>query len=81
MTALEKIRTSVVNRYRQDPHIHIDVSVSRPKVSLQNRPATITAVYPHVFRIEETDGTAVRAYTLQYADLLTKKIRIAEIPV
>ncbi len=35
------------------PYIHINISISNPKVTLNNVPVIIKGVYPHIFQIED----------------------------
>ena len=59
MNSLDIIRTNIQKLYEIDPHIHINVSLSKPKVLLENQPVVITGVYPHIFQIEErSSGSA-----------------------
>ncbi len=75
MTALDAIRFRVQKRFNTNPNIHISVSLNRPKVNVSYQEARISGVYPHIFQIEAQG----KRYTLQYADILTKNIFIAEL--
>lgn len=77
MTALEEIRYRVQKQYRTNPKIHINVSTKLWKTAVENQEARIIGVYPNIFRVE-VQG---KGYTLQYADLLTKDIRIREVEI
>lgn len=79
MTALETIKSRIKNLYETNPDIHINISVTHPKISLRNDPVTIKGVYPHVFRIEEVSSGVPKCHTLQYTDVLTKQIEIIEL--
>lgn len=79
MTALETIKNQIKNLYETNPDIHINISVTHPKINFQNDPVTIKGVYPHVFRIEEVSSGVPKCHTLQYTDVLTKQIEIIEL--
>ena len=79
MTALEKIKNDIKRLYDANPDIHINISITHPRVCLKNDPVTIKGVYRHVFRIEETSGGVPKCHTLQYTDVLTKQIEITEL--
>ncbi|MBQ8762779.1 MAG: hypothetical protein IJZ07_01585 [Clostridia bacterium] len=79
MTALETIKSRIKNLYETNSDIHINISVTHPKISLRNDPVTIKGVYPHVFRIEEVSSGVPKCHTLQYTDVLTKQIEIIEL--
>lgn len=79
LTALDMIKNKVKRLYETNPTIHISVSLSHPRLNLQDDPAVIKAVYPHVFRIEERSGGIPQCHIIQYADLLTNQIRIREL--
>ena len=79
MNEIQQIRQRILERYRHDPKIRINVSIAKPKRHLNNVPVEITGVYSNIFQIEEvTDGQA-RRHTLQYADVLTHNIEILDI--
>ncbi len=79
MTAIEKVRADIARLGKRSPNVHLDVSISNPKLSLQNTKAKIVGVYPHVFRIEENVTGEAKCHTLQYTDVLTGNIRILEL--
>ncbi len=57
----------------------MDVSLSRPRLVLKDAPAKILGVYPHIFQIEECSTGKIRRHILQYSDILTRQIIIAEL--
>lgn len=79
MNSLDIIRTNIQKLYEIDPHIHINVSLSKPKVLLENQPVVITGVYPHIFQIEERSSGFRKTYSLQYTEVLLKHIEIIEL--
>lgn len=79
MGTLDSIKKRIKHLYETNPHIHVNISRSHPKLELQNDPAVITGVYPHVFRIEEYSTGEAQSHTLQYTDIFTKQLEIVEI--
>ena len=75
---LQEIRRRIAERYGSDPCIHINVSLRRPKLHLNNVPVEITGVYPHIFQVEETSSGRPRRHALQYTDVLTHNIEILD---
>lgn len=75
MSALDEIRRSIEQQYRLDPNIHISVSMTRPRIKIDNQQATITGVYPNFFQIEAQG----KSYMHKYVDILMKNVRINEI--
>ena len=55
MSALDEIRRSIEQQYRLDPNIHISVSMTRPRIKIDNQQATITGVYPIFFRLKHKE--------------------------
>ena len=79
MNEIQQIRQRILERYRHDPKIRINVSIAKPRLHLNNVPVEITGVYANIFQIEEvTDGQA-RRHTLQYTDVLTHNIEILDL--
>ena len=79
MSQLDKIRNQVKDLYKKNPKIHMDVSLSSPKLILENAEATIKGVYPHIFQIEEMSEGKARRHSLQYSDIHTRHIVIREL--
>ncbi len=79
MSPLETIREKIKHLYHTDPHVHLDVSIPSPKLHLKNTAATITAMYPHIFQIEECTSGTPKRHSLQYTDVLTRNIVILEL--
>ena len=50
MNPLETIREKMKRLKDKDPNIHVNVTISRPKIRLDNTPAQILDIYPNVFR-------------------------------
>ncbi len=81
MTSLDAIRAEIKRLYETNPNIHMNVSMINPRVTLSNEPVIIKGVYPHIFQIEEHSGGTPKNYIIQYADVLTGHIEIAELRI
>ncbi len=79
MNSIESIRNKVRKLYETDPHIHVNIKMSHPKINAENRPAEIKGVYPHIFRLEENDSGHTRIHSVQYTDILIGNISISEL--
>lgn len=79
MNEIQQIRQRILERYRHDPKIHINVSIAKPRLRLNYVPVKITGVYTNIFQIEETTDGQVRRHTMQYADVLTHNIEILDL--
>ncbi len=79
MTELNIIRSKIAHLFDTNPNIHINVSISRPKVSLQKVEAKITGVYPYLFQITENSTGVPKSHTIQYVEVLTQKVSIVEL--
>ncbi len=75
MAAIDWIKLRVQQLYQDNPDIHIDVSMNRPRIKIVNQEAKIIGIYKNVFQIE-TQG---QHHTLLYSDILIKRVRIAEL--
>jgi len=80
ITQLKQIRQHLLRLFQSNPHIRINVSLQKPKLSLCNVPVKIVGVYPHIFQIEETSSEGGKRYTLQYTDILLHNIEILDAP-
>ena len=79
MNALDAIKARIRDLYQTNPAIHINVSITKPKIQLRNEPVIIKGVYPHIFQIEEQSSGLPKMHTLQYADVLMHRIDILEL--
>lgn len=79
MHSLQEIKARIQQRFQTDPNIHVNISLQRPRLQLQNVEAKITGVYAHIFQIEEASSGQCRRHTLQYADVLLHSIDILEL--
>ena len=75
MADINEIKLRIQQLYQDNPNIHIDVSMNRPRINIVNQEATIKGIYKNVFLIE-TQG---QRQTLLYSDILIKRVRIAEL--
>ena len=76
---LQQIRQRILERYRSDPNIRINVSLRQPRLHLNNVPVKITGVYRHIFQVEEDSSGQSKRHALQYADVLTHDIELLDI--
>ena len=79
MNEIQQIRQRILERYRRDPKIRINVSIAKPRLHLNDVPVEIMGVYANIFQIEEVTGGQARRHTLQYADVLTHNIEILDL--
>ncbi len=79
MTELNLIKNKITRLYETNPDIHMNISISAPKISLTNAKATIIEVYPNLFRIKESSTGIDRTHIIPYTDILTKHIQISEL--
>ena len=80
MNSFNLIKKGILTLYKTNPNIHVNVTISNPKVNLKNRSAVIKGVYPHVFQIEDRNGNSVNCHTVSYIDVLTGNVEILELP-
>lgn len=73
---VEKVRQLIRHRFKTNPKMRINVSLTQPKLHLQDVEVTITGVFSHLFQIEECDSGRPLRHTLQYADVLLHHIEI-----
>lgn len=75
---LQQIRQRISERYLSDPNIRINVSLRQPRLHLNNVPVKITAVYRHIFQVEEVSPGPPKRHALQYTDVLTHDIELLD---
>lgn len=79
MNSLDIIKAKIQKLYKTNPNIHINVSITNPKLNLKNEPVVIKAIYPHIFQIEEKSSGLPKTHILQYTDVLQHYIDIIEL--
>ena len=79
MTTFDVIKSKLKTLYESNPNIHMNVSISRPKLCLKNEPVILKGVYSHIFQIEEHSCGFPKYHTVQYAEVMTKEIEILEL--
>ena len=79
MNSLTAIKQSVTHLYKTHPHIHVNVSLTQPKIQLKNHPVTITGVYPNIFRVEDRTGDSTSTHIVQYVELMMGHVEIKEL--
>ncbi len=75
----ERTRKQIEKLYKTNPEIHVNVSLSKPKLVLKNAAAKIVGVYLHIFYIEENSTGRVRRHAIRYADVMPSGIEILEL--
>ena len=70
---LEQIRQRILERYRSDPNIRVNVSLRQPKLHLNDVPVKITGVYRHIFQVEEDSPGQTQRHARQFTDVLTRR--------
>ena len=76
---IETIKSDIYRLFKTNPHIHVNVIMRHPKVSVQNEPAVIKGVYPNIFQIEEMENGYARCHSVQYNDVLIGRVEILEL--
>lgn len=79
MNSLTAIKQSVNHLYKTHPHVHVNVSLTQPKVHLKNHPVTITGVYPNIFQLEDRTGDSPSTHIVQYVELMMGHVEIKEL--
>ncbi len=75
----EKIRNQIKKLYQKNLIIHINLSQTRPKISLKHTEAKIIGIYLHFFRIEIPLHNKTEYYSIRYADIISNQIYIEEL--
>lgn len=79
MNSVDIIRNKLMELYRKNPHIHINLSTTYQKGNLKNGQYVIIGVYPHIFQIEEQSSRTPKRYTFQYTDVMLRNVEILEL--
>lgn len=79
MASLDIIKSRIKYLYENNPDVHINISITYPKVNMEDEPAKIIGVYKNVFRIEENSCGTPKQHTLQYTDVFVNKVEIREL--
>ncbi len=75
----EQMRKKIKKLYETNPEIHLDISLTKPKLILKNAKAKIVGVYLHIFCIEEDSGRQTKRYSIRYADVMPGHIDVLEL--
>ena len=78
ISCMQQIRQRIQQQYRENPNVHVNVSLAHPRLRLKNVEATIIGAYAHIFQLEENQTGQKRRHTLQYADVLLHHIDILD---
>ena len=79
MNSLTAIKQGINYLYKAHPHVHVNVSLTQPKVHLKNHPVTITGVYPNIFQLEDRTGDSPSTHIVQYVELMMGHVEIKEL--
>ncbi len=79
MLTVDKIKAELKKMKEEDPSIHMDVYLTRPRLNVTNVEAVLVGTYAHIFQIEERSSGELKRHTLQYSDVLTGRIVIREL--
>lgn len=79
MNTVDVIKIKMEHLYKLNPNIHVNVSMTSPKVKLENEPVVIKGIYRNFFQIEEKSSGLARLRTHPYCDIITKRIEIKEL--
>ena len=76
---IDLIKEKIDKIYKADPHIHVTVNMTHPKVNASLVPALIIGVYTNMFRIEENESGYTSSHSIKYTDVLIGKVKIMEL--
>ncbi len=76
--SVQIIKEKITQLFKTNPDIHMNVSLTKPRLELRNDAVKITGVYPNIFQIEEYSSGKPKKHILQYNDILTGHIEILE---
>lgn len=79
VSIIDQYKEQIKRLYENNTKIHMDVTLSYPRLTLTNEEAIITAVYRNLFQIEENKNGETNRHTISYTDLITKQVVIKEI--
>lgn len=77
--SMDTLKKRIKHLYETNPHIHVNVKLTHPKIHLENVPATIKGVYPNIFTVTENSSGREHSHTLMYTDVLIGNIEILEL--
>ncbi len=75
MKDVNEIKCRIQELFLANPEIHVNVSISRPKIHIENQVARIKGVYRNLFEVEARG----KQYSVNYVDVLTNNIQIVEL--
>ena len=78
MTQTDFVKSKIAKLYKTNPNIHIQYAALAPRGAAESIPATIKGVYRHIFQIEESSSGKVRKHTVQYSEVIMRRIVIEE---
>ena len=81
MKELDNIKSGIKKLFDTGAYIHVNISMTRPKLIVKNASVKIVGVYPHMFQVEETAGERPARYSLQYNAVLIGQVVIPELKI
>ena len=79
MNSLTAIKQGINYLFKTHPNVHVNVSLTQPKIHLMNHPVTITGVYPNIFQLEDRTGECPSSHIVQYVELMMGNVEIKEL--
>ena len=73
------IKNEIKKLYETNPNIHVNIKKTRSKSDMETVPAVIKSIYSKFFYIEEQSGGYPKSHSVQYAEVLTGHVYIAEL--
>ena len=77
--SLDALKKRIKHLYENNPSIHVNINMSRPKIHLEKAPAKIVGVYKNIFVVSENSKGYEERHTLMYTDVLIGHIEIVEL--
>ncbi len=78
MDTLDLIKQKVEMLAQSGEIAYINVSISKPRIRLENVAIRVIGTYRNIFRIEAVDAPPPNCYSLQYTDVLIGQIKWVE---
>ncbi|MGM9683579.1 MAG: hypothetical protein ACI3XQ_08265 [Eubacteriales bacterium] len=79
METMEMIKEKINSLAQSQEIVHINVSITHPRVRLKNVAVKVVGTYSNVFRIEEIGHIPPKYYSLQYTDVLIGQIKFTDL--
>lgn len=76
--SIQQIKQQIETLAREGKTVSVRVSLTRPKIRLENVAVKVIGAYANIFRIEAVGCTPPKYYSLQYTDVLIGQIVFTE---